>query len=447
MKLHQDSNSDDIKKKTLVQEENIIIENELINNIISLFSLIAKPFKDKEGGEKQVEIQNWLNQKGIRNEYIPGIGKIVNQLENPRIILVSHMDLIRKFQKGFAEGETHILQRTKKGNIHIKGALDNTITNAVALLALEYLLQQGIEDVELVLTEGEEVGMKGMDAYIKAYKDKAKNAFFINLDVTNEGWKLHSSVEYDKPSFHMLKQVQKHLKEHKAFYTGNRVCDDTDAVNDNGCFGFSFCLPTKDLIHSYENKACVYSLEGYFNGLVSLLINLELHENMNKTFSRFHFSKALEMESFEEFSEFLKKEEESRARTSYSTNYSKGKGNKPRRIFVDYDKEDFVSSKKKPKGPPSGEELQFRGELVDAICDWIFKSRNITDKNLKAELGGFIEMQIMNDESFFISDLALVFKKEKFPIKKASEIIDELIDFGSIEEIDTDQYQFVLTDF
>lgn len=237
--------------------------------IIYLFAEIAKPFKDKIGGEKLDSIQSWLNKRNISNKYIPGIGKIVNQVESPRIILVSHIDLIRKFQKGFEEGNTHSFLTTKNDKYIIQGGLDNTITNSVALLAIEHLLKNNYSDVELVLTEGEEVGMIGMSNYIKEFTDKSNNAFFINLDVTNEGWKQNASVEYDKPSFTMLKQLQNILSDHDAYFTHERVCDDTDAINRHGCAGFSFCIPTKDIIHSYENKAYIHTLEGYFDGIVT----------------------------------------------------------------------------------------------------------------------------------------------------------------------------------
>lgn len=404
--------------------------------------MIAKPYKDKEGGPKLDSIQQWLNERDMYNEYIPGIGKIVNQIDNPRIILVSHIDLIRKFQKGFAEGNTHEIITSKKGNEIIKGALDNTITNAVAMLAFEKIIQEEIFDIELVLTEGEEVGCIGMDNYLKEFPEKAQNAFFINLDVTNEGWKQHSSVEYDKPSFNMLKQLQELLKEHDAFFTGDRVGDDIDAVNEHKCSGLSYCLPTKDLIHSYENKAYVHTLEGYYYGLLSLLRNLEVLEDRKELFSKWIFDDALKVSTKEEF-EALKPK-----KSGYQSDYSRDRDNtryqKQQRssTFIEDDFLPFDRDKKEPKKVVVTDAILFqRQEMASAITDYVVANGNYSKSQI-AEIGGFFEMVILADEEFFAADLALCFKDSKTPLKTAFKIIEEFIDFGSIEEIGTDRYKF-----
>jgi len=254
-------------------------------SIIELFEKIALPFKDKEGGPKLNSIQEILVEQNIDSTYIPGEGLIVNEVEKPRIILVSHMDLINKFRKGFADCKIYEILDKDSEEI-IKGALDNTITNAVAILVLMELLKNNINDVELFLSEGEEVGMVGMENYLNARGDIAKNAFYINLDVTNEGWKQNISIEYDKPNFNVYKQRMNILKDLNAFSTGDRVCDDTDAVISAGCSGYSYCLPTKGTIHSYKNSAYTKTLEPYAKGLYRLLSlkrikNFKISKNKN----------------------------------------------------------------------------------------------------------------------------------------------------------------------
>jgi hypothetical protein len=418
--------------------------------IIDLFAEIAKPFKDKEGGPKLDAVQKWLNDRELVHEYIPGIGTIINPLENPRIILVSHMDLIRKFQKGFAEGNTHQLVTSNKGVEQIKGALDNTITNAVALLALEELLERNITDIELVLTEGEEVGMHGMEAYIKAHPLKSRASFFVNLDVTNEGWKKHISIEFDKPSFHILKRFQQLLETEHTHYTTSRVGDDTDAILENDCFGFSYCLPTKETIHSYENKATLESLTGYFNGLVSILEHLDI-TGYDETFKTWHFKKALELNDFTEFDELIKKELRYE-RPSHTTNVNYGysryrdqESTKVKEIMSNWDDQLSDKSKKKKekeKKPFTSTDRAQRERFVVAISEWLFKKHKIKDENQQAELAGFIEMTVMEDEPFFLSDFAMVFKKEKDPMITAVEILDELVEFGSVEEMKGLKYRF-----
>lgn len=275
----------------------------MTQQIIDLFGNLCLPFVDKIGGEKQEYAQQWLSNHGIENEYIPGIGIIANKQENPRIVLVSHIDLIKKFRKGFIEGRTFEIE----GNI-LRGALDNTITNSVALWAFKHIIDQGVQDVELLLSEGEEVGMVGMDAYIKALKLKSKNTFFLNLDVTNEGYNQHCSVEYDKPNFEIFKKIELHLDQAEidSFYTHYRVGDDTDAVIKHNCAGLSYCIPTDKTIHSYKNECLISSIDPYYRGLVSLLINLT-YSNPESNFKGYHLSLAKTVETFEELEEEIKK--------------------------------------------------------------------------------------------------------------------------------------------
>jgi hypothetical protein len=419
--------------------------------IIELFSEIAKPFKDKEGGPKQEIIQAWLNERGLRNEYIPGVGKVINQVDNPRVILVSHMDLIKKFQKGFEENKVYEIIQSKKGKDLIQGALDNTITNAVALLALEHIVGEGIADIEVVLTEGEEVGMVGMTNYIKMFPDKSSNTFFVNLDVTNEGWGKHFSVEYDKPNYHMLKQVQGILSEHKSFFTGSRVCDDIDAVNSADCCGFSYCLPTKDIIHSYKNKARVDSLSGYLEGLIKILINLDHVEEMNTTFHSWHVKKALEIDSFEVFQEELKKITESR-RFSYSSDrnyyYSYRDDSLRHGSLFDFEEQEDLRPRRLKRGtstkPLTAYQLKQRNEYAEMITETMYPA---TKSNEKEEFHGFILEKIMEDDSFYVSDLALVFRDQNAPLTTAKAIIEELEGYGSLIPITDSEFKFPNPDY
>lgn len=230
--------------------------------MIKTFELLAKPFKDGEGGLKLNALQE-IFPEGI---WEPGIGFIVNKQENPSKVVVSHIDLIKTFRKGFADNHVYAVTETE-----IIGALDNTITNAALVLAIKSL--SDFKTIEYVFTEGEEVGFKGMKAYIKKYKRRVINSFFINLDVTNEGYGRNGSIEYDVCNFETLKSLQtlvntKNLDWH---FTHSRVGDDTDAIIDAGLHGFSYCLPTKGHIHSYENRALLSSLDSYLEGLICLI--------------------------------------------------------------------------------------------------------------------------------------------------------------------------------
>jgi hypothetical protein len=412
---------------------------EKTRSIISLFAEIAKPFKDNEGGPKLDAIQAWLNSRNISNEYIPGIGKIVNKVDNPRLILVSHIDLIRKFQKGFEAGNTHEIVNSKKEVPMIKGALDNTITNSVALLAIEDLIKNGITDIELLLTEGEEVGLIGMRKYLEVFSEKSANAFFVNLDVTNEGWKKNSSVEYDKPSFSMLKQLQAILSDHNAYFTHNRVCDDVDAINRSGCSGFSYCLPTKDLIHSYDNKAYIHTLEGYLEGLISLLTKIELKEDMNITFSSWHFSKALKTDDKITFESLISEKINEFQFTSKNRYYDETEM-LSRYDFDDNDLPFSREDKNEISKPITSKNRKDRLSLLEATLKWVNLSK--LNKKEQEEINSFIEHHLLNDESFMVPDLALCLQNIKNPIKETMSIIDDLIESGSLFELSTDKYKF-----
>lgn len=275
--------------------------------IIDLFREIALPFKDKEGGPKLDKLQEIFANLNIESVYTEGEGLLVNNIPDPEIIIVSHMDLIKRFQKGFEEGTVFELV-TEEDNDFIVGALDNTITNAVAILVLQKLLEKNKRKVSLLLSEGEEVGMIGMRNYLRARGEAAKEPFYINLDVTNEGWKKNASVEYDKPNFYILRQMKKLLKKNDVFFTNDRVCDDTDAINSADCNGFSLCLPTKGNIHSYKNKAFVNTLEEYANVLYRLCSKLKFEESCVRNISSFDFDLALKSKTFEEFTEKKEKQ-------------------------------------------------------------------------------------------------------------------------------------------
>lgn len=282
----------------------------LKEDILELFQEIALPFKDKEGGPKLDKIQEFLANRGLESRYIEGEGLIVNELEKPRSILVSHMDLIKRFQKGFAEGNVFEIITRKKGTTQfVQGALDNTITNAIGILVLLELIENGVTDIELFLSEGEEVGFIGMDNYLQNKLEKSKETFFVNLDVTNEGWKKDFSIEYDKPNFAIYKQVRTILNDFNSFYTGDREGDDTDAILRRGCHGFSYCLPTDDNIHSYRNTAYLDSLEPYAEGLYKLLseLNFETIEDKKSDFQGYYLKLANKAKSLKSLNKKIAK--------------------------------------------------------------------------------------------------------------------------------------------
>ena len=271
--------------------------------MLNTFQMFCKPFKDGEGGPKLDAIINFIDDS-ISKEWVPGLGLIVNKQDNPKKIIVSHMDLIKKFRKGFANENTFSQTDTE-----VTGALDNTITNAVLAHIINDL--GNINGIEYVFTEGEEVGFHGMEKYIKVHGEKIKDSFFINLDVTNEGYHKHISVEYDVPNFSVLKQIQSLIGDHSHF-TGNRVCDDTDAIIDANLHGLSICLPTKNTIHSYENTCKKESIEIFKEGLKALILDESIDYNgLSSDIKRYQLSDALKCESKDDLPKQAQKQKQS----------------------------------------------------------------------------------------------------------------------------------------
>jgi len=272
--------------------------------LLDIFTTIAKPF-DKGSGEKEQAILDLLSE--YNPYYQENVGIVVPSVGPRKIVVVSHIDLIRKFNKGFKEDNTFVIDQDKG---IISGALDNTVTNAALILAIKDLNSRNLaQNIEFVFTEGEEIGLLGMKEYMKINKDYAEDIFFINLDVTNDNWGCPASVEYDKPSFEIAKRVRLALPD--CGISKNRDGDDMCAILKHGGHGFSYCLPTKDVIHSYSNYARLEDLVPYCQGLVTLLEKVSFENFKHDKFS-LSIEAALEFSSIKKMKKAAKKAEKRR---------------------------------------------------------------------------------------------------------------------------------------
>ena len=396
--------------------------------IIDLFNRISLPMKDSEGGAKVEEIIKFLLENGISSRYVPGQGILANEVPSPDKILMAHIDLIPLFRRGFSQEPRQVyeLKTTKKGDEVIVGALDNTICDAVALLAFVKLFnEEKIPNVTLFLSEGEEVGFIGASAFIRENKERLKDTFFVNLDVTNEGWGYSGSIEYDKPNFGILKLMQKELED--CFFTGERVCDDTDAVNREGLAGFSFCLPTKDLIHSYKNRAKTKTLEPYFDKLCKIL-TMELPKEREKDFSSWYFKEALECEDKEKFKEDM---DNRRNVLSQFNGYDS-----------EIDERDYVESMyQDPMCYDSFMEFLY-GNIYDNFPSQTIRSVSTFSDSLFDFAASLVEFNEKDVADIIVQANIPPLLCDKFGIN-ARTIIDRLLEFGAIQEFGKGQYQFV----
>ena len=318
------------------------------------------------------------------------------------------------------------LKTTKKGDEVIVGALDNTICDAVALLAFVKLFnERKIPNVTLFLSEGEEVGFIGASSFIRENKERLKDTFFVNLDVTNEGWGYSGSIEYDKPNFGILKLMQKELED--CFFTGERVCDDTDAVNREGLAGFSFCLPTKDIIHSYKNRAKTKTLEPYFDKLCKIL-TMELPKEREKDFSSWYFKEALECEDKEKFKEDM---DNRRNVLSQFNGYDGG-----------MDERDYVESMyQDPMCYDSFMEFLY-GNIYDNFPSQTIRSVSTFSDSLFDFAASLVEFNEKDVADIIVQANIPPLLCDKFGIN-AKTIVNRLLEFGAIQEFDKGQYQFV----
>jgi len=244
------------------------------NNILQIFQKIALPYVKDYIEAKAHAILDICKQTGRECYIDKDIGVIVKAKKDHNITILSHLDLIQAFYKGFWSNKTLIYD--SKTQI-VRGALDNTITNAVVI---DLLLSGNIPpNVEIVFTNDEEIDMNASAKY--ARKNKVS---YINLDVTNEFKNKSVSIEYDKPNSDTLYALTTLFKGDDVGYTSYRVADDLDSVVSQNLNGLSFCLPTRKTIHSWKNETTLQQIEKYRDLLKKLLANLPTFkkQNLNK---------------------------------------------------------------------------------------------------------------------------------------------------------------------
>ena len=264
-----------------------------IEKILEIFKTIALPCgSEKEMGEKEKKIIELLKEKYPSISFNPKTGIIIPAKKEPKMVISSHYDLIPVFQKGFQKNREPFLRREDGV---IKGALDNTLTNAVLIyLLLKFDLP---DNVEIIFTNMEEIGCIGMRNYLKEIEqkqpkiDKEKDIFFVNLDVTNECWKEKVSLEMDRPIYEIIHFLKNEIKG----MTEEREGDDLCEVINFGYKGFSFCLPTKKTIHSWKNRTTIQHIEEYAEKLLLIIENSQkiLILAQNKVFSYISIEKIL----------------------------------------------------------------------------------------------------------------------------------------------------------
>jgi len=275
-----------------------------LDSVLAIFDAIALSFDDFQKVEmfkkifKKFDIEAFWDDK---------IGFIVPSKGKTTKTVVSHMDLIKKFNKGFKEKNTFTIEDGK-----LIGALDNTFTNAVVI---NHILNNQDNNTNYVFTLDEETKQHAIRDYMKKY---GINQFVINLDTTNDGWNSNYSIEYDEPCYQICKQIKENLD--SPYFTKDRVCDDLDGVMSANGFGLSYCIPTKETIHSYKNYTMLDKIEPYMEGLEYLVCEMSLKEYE----PNIGYSSINTCLLFKNFSLFKKDKENKHTQDSYDDSFDDG---------------------------------------------------------------------------------------------------------------------------
>ncbi|MGJ0289525.1 hypothetical protein NG749_04215 [Aliarcobacter cryaerophilus] len=223
---------------------------------------------------------------------------IKEKLEEVDLIVVSHIDMISKFnKKEVLDKFKDDFSKLDKLEDEISGPLDNTITNAtlLALLALRVKnLSDDCKDIMVIFSIGEEDKAergfkekngteKFMDKFVNHLKDDVK---FINLDVTASEYhdykndeKIVAFIEYDDTFVKNKLENHKYSKldifENLDIDENIMFCEYEDGTSDDleeiaayeEMFGFTLGLNTYGTIHSLKNRTTVRNIDSYFNQL------------------------------------------------------------------------------------------------------------------------------------------------------------------------------------
>ena len=277
--------------------ENVLKAAKLNNKegVIDIFEMISLPFNGENYKRKIFE--KIFEKSNIEGEYVDRLGYIVKSKKRNMKTVVSHMDLIPLFNRDFKKNKVYDIEGNK-----LIGALDNTFTNAVVINYILNCDPKDIEDTTFLFTKDEETKQYAIRDYMKMY---GNDHFVCNLDVTGEGaekdkknggWKYDMSIEYDEPSYHICKQINKGMK--RPFFTTERECDDLDEVIDAKGYGLSYCLPTRNKIHSYENYTLMEGIEPYMDGLKFIIEDLCIKEK-ECNINHLEIKKAVKYKTFE----------------------------------------------------------------------------------------------------------------------------------------------------
>ena len=293
------------------------IEDPIVLSIIELFDSMCLSF-DEGKGEKEAFFHELFSQYG--GAYEQDIGYVIPSVEETKRVVVSHMDLISLYNRGFKKGKKYKVGLNIENKEVIMGALDNTFTNAVTAKVLMTLLDQGrAKDTTFVFTEREEIDFGGMRGYLRKYGNKP---FFINLDVTSDNRKFHTSIEFDEANWSICKQIFKQKEEFTSGFTTDRVDDDMDAILRAGGQGFSYCIPTWKTIHSYSNFTLIENILPYYKGLLFLVDELDLSEGIEHDIKNLSIKKAIKKNDKEKFLKAEKKAEKKRKKRYNDYEYS-----------------------------------------------------------------------------------------------------------------------------
>lgn len=239
---------------------------------------------------------------------------IKEKLDEVDLIIVSHIDMISKFNQEEVLNKFKLdYEKFDSNNENdISGPLDNTITNAALLAMLDLRVKNlgdDCNDIMVIFTIGEEMkedrefkeacGIKNFMKKFNGYiNDDTK---FLNLDVTGNEYhefkndeKICAAIEYDTDLV-SYKDEKKNKYSKLNIFDSDEIfehilfCEYEDGTSDDleeitryeDTFGLSLSLNTYGEIHSINNYTKCENIDTYFNQLNYLLYNRFLRPNCN----------------------------------------------------------------------------------------------------------------------------------------------------------------------
>lgn len=255
---------------------------QIIGNVVSNFSRLCVPTQQKVEYllKKYAHLGAYYQESSKPpskwSKEPEDAGVVIPARTKAKKLIISHIDLVSNFERGFAAGKTFSLVPFDAETLTIQGGLDNGITNSFLCAVIDELGELP-EDVEILFSLGEESGLTGVAEFMSSKPESYFDGLFVvNLDVTNANFGSAASIEFDFEDPVISERLNSQLED--IGITRDRFCDDTDEVLNWTKAAFSYCIPTDEYCHTYQSYALVEKFPAYFEGLRKIITEVDFSD-------------------------------------------------------------------------------------------------------------------------------------------------------------------------